>query len=88
MTDPITNPALMGSNVVLTCPENTSLIPFQATQDKIWHRQYVQSIIQNFAINISMSVNQLKNLSPDYASANFVMHAIVLYISKNARLVQ
>lgn len=88
MTDPVTNPALMGSNIVRTCPENTTLIPFQATQDKIWHRQYVQSIIQNFAINLSMSVDQLLSLSPDYASANFIMHAIILYLSKNARLIQ
>ena len=84
MSDPVTNTALMGSNIVNTCPENLTLLPFQANQDKIWHRQFVQTIAQNFQIQLTIAPEQLIN--SDIASSDFIMHAMALYLSKNARM--
>lgn len=93
--DSITNPSgfsppdispIMGSNIVSLAPENLSMIPYQAFQSKIWHRQFVQSVCQNFQIQITMSDEQMFDSST--ISNNFVLHAIVLYVSKNARLTQ
>jgi hypothetical protein len=73
-------------NIVLTSPENSTLIPYQSIQSKIWHRQYVQSICQNFQIQISFSDAQMRDES--IATSSVVLHALVMYISKNSRLVQ
>lgn len=85
-TSPIINSGNMGSNILLTRPENTTLIPYQTLQSKIWHRQFVQSICQNFQIKLSMSEQQM--LSENICNQDFVLHAIAFYITKNARLVQ
>ncbi len=76
----------LGSNVLYTKPENLTLIPFQANQSKILHRVYIQSISQNFSINITMTDQQM--FSKAINSSAFTMHAMVIYLSKNARLVQ
>ena len=86
LNDPSTNPSLMGTNVVLTRPENTTLIPFQTNQEKIWHRQFIQTIVQNFQIDISMTLLQLADES--ISSQDITLHALAFYLSKNARLVQ
>lgn len=86
MADSSTNPCLVGSNTLLTCPENLTLLPFQAQQDKIWHRQFTQIVVQNFQIQLTMSLDQLLDL--DIAGEDFILHAIALYLSQNARLVE
>jgi hypothetical protein len=86
LTDPTSTDGNLGTFVLLTQPENTTLIPFQAGQDKIWHRQYVQAICQNFQIQLSMNDTQM--FFENIAASDFVLHALVLYVSKNARLVQ
>jgi len=79
---------LPGTNVVSTAPENTALIPFQANQDKIWHRIFTQCIAQNFSVNLSISDYQMASSDIDASSSGFTMHAMAFYLSKNARLVQ
>lgn len=86
LTDTSTTTGTLGSYIVKTRPENNTLILFQAGQDKIWHRQYVQAICQNFQINLTLSDAQMFNET--VATSGFVLHALVLYVSKNARLVQ
>lgn len=86
MTDPSINPALLGSNTVLTRPENTTLIPFQENQEKIWHRQFVQTVSQNFQIKMSLSPEQNADLS--ISNEDFVLHALAFYLSPNARMTQ
>ncbi len=86
ITDQSNNPCLNGTQVVNTKPENLTLIPFQATQDKIWHRQFIQAIAQNFTINLSMSPEQ--NATEAIANNDFQLYAIAFYLSQNARLTQ
>jgi hypothetical protein len=86
MTDSSVNTALMGSDVVFTKPDNLALIPFQANMQKIWHRQFVQSIAQNFQITLSMS--QVQNATLDIVSCDFQMHAMAFYLSPNSRMTQ
>lgn len=86
MSDTAVNTALLGTNILLTRPENLTLIPFQATQDKIWHRQFVQTVSQNFQVQLTMSKVQLFN--PIVTDSNFILHAMAFYLSPNARLVQ
>jgi hypothetical protein len=86
MTDSSVNTCLTGTNTVLTKPENLTLIPFQQNQNKIWHRQFVQIVSQNFQIEMSLSPEQNADLS--ISCEDFVLHALAIYLSKNARLVQ
>ena len=77
---------LLGSNKLLTRPENLTILPFQANQEKIWHRSFVQSTCQNFMIWFTMSDDQM--FSEAINSSEFVLHAMTLYLSKNARMTQ
>ena len=86
MTDESVNTSLQGSNIVRTRPENLNLYPFQSKQDKIWHRQIIESIAQNFQIQLSMSDIQLANF--ETSEADVQLHALAIYLSKNARLTQ
>ncbi len=86
MTDSVVNDCLTGSDIVNTKPDNTTLIPFQASQDKIWHRQFVQAIAQNFQIELSMSNEQLATESIAQEPMN--LYALAFYLSPNARLTQ
>jgi hypothetical protein len=74
----------LGNNVLYTSPENTDLYPYQQYQKKIWHRFFVESIAQNFQIQLSLSDSQMavNNIS----AADFRLHALAIYLSKNARL--
>ena len=85
-TADIDNSGLLGSAVLLTSPENTTLIPYQPSQKKIWHRFFVQSIAQNFQISLVMSDAQMADGLID--SSDFVLHAMTIYLSKNARMTQ
>ncbi len=73
MTDESINTSLQGSNIVRTRPENLNLYPFQSKQDKIWHRQIIESIAQNFQIQLSMSDIQLANFETSEAEISFQM---------------
>lgn len=86
MNDSNVNTALLGSDVIYTRPENLSLIPFQATQDKIWHRQFVQTVSQNFQVQLMMSQDQM--FDPLVTESAVIMHAMAFYLSPNARLTQ
>lgn len=86
MTDSTINTALNGTQTINTKPDNLTLIPFQAFQEKIWHRQFVQSVAQNFQIQMTMTPEQ--NADLPIAESDFVMHAMAFYLSPNARLVQ
>lgn len=80
------NGGLLGTNALLTRPENTTLIPNQVNQKKIWHRQFVQAICENFQIQITMTDEQRAERS--ISDTPFVMHAMALYLSPNARMTQ
>lgn len=81
-----TGAARLGSNVVKTCPENLALVPYQASQKKIWHRQYVGSVAQNFQVVMSLTPEQ--NANELFCGQQFELHALSFYISQNARLIQ
>lgn len=76
---------LLGDNTVLTRQESTD-IPYQANQDKIWHRMYTYAIAQNFQLQITLDDHQM--FSQDINSSDIVLHAMTLYLSPNARLLQ
>lgn len=80
------NVGLVGSNRLLTRPENPVLIPYQAIVKKIWHRIFTQCIAQNFQIQIAMTDEQ--KATPAISKSDFVLHATAFYLSKNARLTQ
>ena len=86
MTDSATNTSLLGSSIVYTKPENTTLIPDQPSQKKIWHRQFIQSIAQNFQIVLSMTPEQLADIS--ISNEDVILHALAIYLSQNSRLTQ
>lgn len=88
INDPSADPSMLGTNVLLTCPENPTLpiVQFQINQKKIWHRMFFNVVCQNFMLNFSMSDEQM--LDPDINTNNFVLHAMTLYTSANARLTQ
>lgn len=84
--DPLTPTisGLQGSNILLTRPENLALYPNQVNQKKIWHRMFVQSIAQNIQIQMKMTDAQMS--SEAIAGSDIVLHAVAIYLSKNARL--
>jgi len=84
MTDTGVNTALQGTNTVLTRAENTALFPFQANQNKIWHRQFIQSVAQNFQVVLSLTQEQ--NATAGINDEPVVLHAMAFYLSPNARL--
>ena len=86
MTNSATNTSLLGSSVVYTKPENIILIPDQPSQKKIWHRQFIQSIAQNFQIVLSMTPERLADIS--ISNEDVILHALAIYLSQNSRLTQ
>jgi hypothetical protein len=86
MTDPVLNPCVPGDGNVWTKPENAALVPMQVNQMKIWHRRFINTIVQNYQLFLSMSPAQNADLT--IASSDVVLHAIAMYISSNSRLVQ
>jgi hypothetical protein len=87
-TQSVTNQRFVqnGTNVVRTGPENLALLPSQAAQKKIWHRQFVGAVSQNFQVVMTLSPEQNANIA-FYAQA-FELHALSFYLSPNARLTQ
>lgn len=80
------NSGLSGTNTVLTRPENLTLIPYQDQQSKIWHRMFIQSIAQNFQLELKLSDLQMSNEA--ISTSGLTFHAMVIYLSKNSRLTQ
>ena len=80
------NTGLLGDNIVLTRPDNLTLIPFQANQEKIWHRLYAYSLTQNFQLQLTLDDAQMS--SEDVNSSDVILHAMTLYITDNTRLIQ
>ena len=83
------NDGNLGTAVVSTSPN--ALYPIQQLQAKIWQRQFIQAICQNFRIVLTMSPEQMVNYGDNQGtiqSSNIVLHALVLYVDRNARLVQ
>jgi len=77
---------LLGSNRLLTKPENTTLIPMQANQSKIMHRFFVQAFCQNFQIVLTMNDYQMVHQA--IANSEIMLHAMIIYLSRNARMTQ
>ena len=75
---------ILGSNTILTSPENNTLLPFQVNQNKIWHRMFIQSIAQNFQLKFSL--NDLQMVDEVVNSSDIILHAMTIYLAKNARL--
>ena len=88
LNDPnnFSNEGLLGDNVVLTRPENTTLIPFQSDQEKIWHRMFTYTITQNFQLQITFDDSQM--LDEDINSSDVILHAMILYMTDNVRIIQ
>lgn len=86
MTDSALNTCLLGSSVVYTKAENPILLPQQLAQKKIWHRQFIQTVAQNFQVTISMSPEQLAQTI--ISNEDYILHAMAFYLSPNARLTQ
>ena len=88
INDPTTvsNTGLLGSATVSTCPANINLIPWQATQNKIWQRQFIQAVCQNFQIQLYMSDYQM--ITPSIQASDINLHAMAIYLNPTARLTQ
>jgi hypothetical protein len=78
------NVGLVGDNILLTRAD--PLIPFQEQQQKLWNRIFVSTICQNFQLQFFYDDAQMS--SEDINSSNFILHALVMYLTPNARLVQ
>ncbi len=82
----VSNEGVLGDNIVLTRPENTDLVPFQSSQEKIWHRMFAHSITQNFQFQITLDDDQMLNQSIN--ESDFVLHAMTLHVTDNVRIIQ
>ena len=85
------NSGNLGTGIIETRPGPTNIVSVQQNQNKIWVRQFVQAICQNFQIKLTLTPEQMVNYgnnSGSIQSSNIVLHALVLYIDKNARLTQ
>lgn len=80
------NDGILGDNIVLTRPENLTLIPFQDNQEKIWHRMFVHSISQNFQLQITFDDAQMSD--EEINSSDFVLHAMTFHLTDNVRIIQ
>jgi hypothetical protein len=78
------NTGTTGYPQVSTAPN--SYVPWQQNQNKIWQRQFIQNICQNF--QIEMTLNPIEMVTPAIQGADITLHAMALYLSKNGRLTQ
>jgi hypothetical protein len=85
------NSSNLGTAIIETRPGLPNIVPGQQNQNKIWIRQFIQAICQNFQITLTLTPEQMVNYgnnSGTIQASNIVLHALVLYIDKNARLTQ
>ncbi len=80
------NDGILGDNIVLTRPDNLDLIPFQADQEKIWHRLFTYSLTQNFQLQFTLDDAQMSD--EEINSSDIILHAMILYLTDNTRLIQ
>jgi len=78
------NDGILGTNVVNT--KSNPQIPFQEAQDKIWQRFFTSVVCQNFQLKFFLSNRQMSDTNIN--SSDFVLHAMTLYLSNNARMTQ
>ena len=76
-------PANRQSNVVFTRPETGH--PFQASQEKIWHAKKFSIDAQFFQFTMTLNSTQMQDLN--IYNEDWVLHALLLQISKSGRLV-
>jgi hypothetical protein len=81
-SDNVPTSGLWGTNILKTCPENLTLYPFQQYQNKIWHKIFVQTMCQNFQIQLTNSPEQLVTLPVE----DVQLHALTFYTSMEGRL--
>lgn len=90
----VQNSALIYSQVLYTCPESTNLgltaanvnlqMPTAISQNQIWHRVNTSLIGDGVQLGITLSDLQMRNL--DHATAEIVLHGIVLNCSASSHL--
>lgn len=79
-TDSMTKqPSVLGSSVVSTAPEGTSMpfYQYQQIQDQIWKRFYVNALGQTFQIVLSLNDTQMRN--PSIAFSDVVIHGMIFF---------
>ena len=74
---------LLGSNVLFTSPEDNQT--FQPNQQQIWHRYYLQSQGAFIQFLFFMSDEQMKNAA--ISQSDFELHAIILYVEPQGRII-
>lgn len=81
LVDGSTTGALLGSNVLETKPYSS--IPYEATQERYWHRFYPQATGETIQLKISLSDDQIVN--PDIAWSPFELNAMAFYANSITR---
>ncbi len=79
------NEGILGDNIILTRPENAAIFPFQANQEKIWHRFFIYSLTQNFQIQLTFDDAQMSD--EEINSSDVILHAMTLYLTDHVRLI-
>ena len=77
------NAGLWGNNQVTTAP-NTTLYPYQASQQKIWQTTWPNIRCQNFMYAITLNDAQMSDI--DVFGSDIVLHATVFYAEPVGRL--
>lgn len=81
--DMVNTGVLLGNNVLFTQPENNAF--YQPNQQQIWHRFYIQAQGGFIQFKIFLSDAQMKN--PAFATSWFELHAILLYVKPQGRII-
>lgn len=66
---------LLGSSILETSPYST--IPFEATQERLWHPVYLQGDGEFVQLNLYLNDDQIRD--PNIALSNFELHAMTFY---------
>jgi len=77
VSNSVDNPAVLGTNTVLTRPEPNLFGPGQNTQDQIWHRMYSYTEGETFQIEVLLSDTQMLNL--ELSESDITLHAMVFH---------
>lgn len=77
VTEPATNPAILGNATVLTRPEPALYGPGQLDQEQIWHRMYYYTEGDTFQIEVTLSDDQM--LEMDINSEQVTLHGMILH---------
>lgn len=77
------NNTLLGSNVLLTRPEDSAL--GQPSQQRIWHRYFMQTEGQTIQIKIFLNDEQMRD--KQISQSDFQIDGIILYITEQGRII-